>query len=128
MIIFKWLLKFVVWTACLCLRCASWSASRLHQKLRSGPQARLWAASDEEIMVEAKKRGLIKKKKKAKHSENVVPLNREFEDAVLAIKTLQSVSAAVARSAAVQAMQDMARDGRPQPKTQDIVQAAIKYA
>lgn len=114
------------WLLCLALRCMAWTSNRLHQKLQSGPSARLWAASDEELLMEIRKRGLLTMTVKAKAVEAVQTrfLARE-EEAALVVKKLQQCPAATAREAVNKALLEM--KGKSW-MVQDLVTAAIKYA
>ena len=127
----KYIIRAIKWVLCLGLRCTAWCSNRLHQKLNSGPQARLWAASDAEIMVEARRRGLMKRKKKS-HSKNVVALQRpielvpasEVQEASLAVSKLQNINSKMALELVKKAVCEF----KTKPTVQEIVIATLKYA
>lgn len=91
-----------------------------HRRIRHGPSARLWLASDLEIAAEAKRRGLFKRRKK-QHSPNVLPMPTAFapevhefnvkgELAAKAVAQLQECSLATARDAVHRALETVAGD------------------
>lgn len=103
-------------------------------RLKHGPSARMWLASDLEIAAEAKRRGLFKRRKK-KRSSNVLPMptvyapevfefNANGELAVKTVMQLQQVPKDRAAEAVRKALEKLPRNA----KVDEIVVAAIKFA
>ncbi len=129
----KYIFRAISWVLCLGLRLTAWTSNRLHQWLKSGPRPRLWLATDDELMTEIRKRGLNVKKKKAKQPANVLQMTRitrfeNYDDATMAVMTLQEVPKAKARVAVDRAVLEFQNNLKPDPQLQDVIQAALKYA
>ncbi len=133
MIIFR----IINWTACLVLRFVSWAANGLHFRLRSGPRPRLWAASNEELLIEVRKRGLLKKKAKKSASPNVVAMltnvdtveeSQQIDDAVATTAKLKNISMTAAHAAVQAAVWNMRQEKRKTDNASEIVIAAMQYA
>lgn len=117
------------WLLCLALRCMAWTSNRLHQKLQSGPSARLWAASDDELLMEIRKRGLLTAKAKV-DKQSVMEQTRfvsQEEDAALVVGKLMLVPQTTARAAVDRAILEMKKN-KKSPTTQELAALAIKYA
>lgn len=121
------ILRAMNWLTCLVLRCVAWSANRLQQGLQSGPSARLWAATDEELLLELKKRGIQTKAKSKPDLEQSRFVSQE-EEAALAVGKLQMVPQTAARRAVELAVTQMRKENRKSPTVQELIVMAIKYA
>ncbi len=113
-------MNFIKWMVCLFLRANIAVLSWFHERVKNGPPARLWLARDSEILFEAKKRGLLKKKA----AEDAKPVSdRDEMDAIKIVTNLQRVPERTAVLAVARAKLE-----RPNCNTQDLISLALKYA
>ena len=130
--------RAVAWVLCLGLRCTAWTSNRLQTWISSGPSPRLWAASDEELVCELRKRGVklsvkggfIKKQKQAPTQQaqpKTTTVNvTDYTDIELAVANLQDVSKQRAREAVIKAKREIALSG--ECASDNVVLAkAVKY-
>jgi len=129
--------RIVAWVLCVGLRCTAWSANRLQTRLESGPSPRLWAASDDDLVQELRKRGV---KISVKHSKSVKVLKSmqttstrtatasvsDYSDIELAVANLQDVSRQRAREAVVKAVREITLSGEC-VNDNVILAKAVKY-
>ena len=124
------ILKAINWCLCLGLRCTAYVCGRTHERLKSGPSARLWAASDHELMAEAKRRGLLKRSKTMVLRPIQAPVQApdpfepSFWLAVQSVRKLQLVPQADAEQAVRQALAEIPKPQRGE--IQEVVKLAIR--
>ncbi len=114
------IMKIIKWIVCFCLRVVIRVLSWVHDRIKDGPQARLWLARDCDVLAEVKKRGLLKGKAK---EEAPAELDRETRDAVKIVTQLQCVPEAVALKAV-----QRAKSEKPKAPVSDLITHALKYA
>lgn len=134
----KIIFRGISWIFCFCLRINIAVSRAIVKRLRSGPQPRLALALDEEIIAEARKRGLHRRKRsereKTERQPTVIcqretavmfPVDAAEEDiAIKGVAELQRLPVAEARK-----LVGLARQAISGPATaQDLILAAIKKA
>lgn len=123
------IIKAIKWCLCLGLRGTAWTGNRLHERLKSGPAARLWAASDHELLAEAKRRGLLKKKRAKALPTQTQTVRFEEPNVILAIKTvavLQEIKESQAEAMVRQALGQWR--GSKKPSADEIAALVLKPA
>lgn len=135
---FKAIFSGIAWIICLGLRYTAWSANRLQRWIGSGPSPRLWAASDDDLIRELRKRGvrLESKRSNSKNGQGKTPARTitktvtvnvsDYSDIELAVANLQDVSRQRAREAVQKAVREIEMSG-DRPSDNVILSKAVKY-
>lgn len=106
----------------LCILPLNW----LRERIKNGPSARLWLATDADLLAEAQKRGLAQKQAVVVESAKAPALSETTtQDAIEVVTTLGCVPEKKAREAVGLAEREFAKSGQ-QPKTQDLAILALK--
>lgn len=91
----------------------------MHERLKNGPSARLWLASNDALLREVKKRGLMK----SKSIDLEVEPTEKIDDTILVVQKLKETSVPRATADVQRARKEL-----PQANEQEVTTRALQYA